>query len=857
MLGKLFKKNKTPQNEGTGEAELPTKLVTKYYLNAKSLKGKPLFELTGKHIIGSDEADIILEDKNVSAPHMEVELVDGVVTVMDLSSEKGTFLGKKQIEPNKKVILRDGDILKLGKLKLIFEEVDEEIPDLDAQNAHVTNLENEIADETSPEENLSEQEDTPSAPAPAQAADDSNELTLEEPASPSAQADSGASDELTLEDSGGEETPDLSEDELIVEEDEKDDKSETKADHGLKVDQEELAATPLKDRTEKTFKLKLYDYDKPDPDAIFKYDESESDNSDKTLTRKIMSALNIKKQQKGLKVKAKKATVVPAANGIVRFLGLIFDTVIFSIVFSLMPQQKTVLVQVDQLITKLLEVVKPLWSQHAMKYVDIAYKEVPALAKMQAEIVKSYKPEYYEYMQILIVFIGFQIIMSLLFGITLGQFFFGMKARGNFFLKRILAPLRVIFNYLFLPLFILLELPTVFSKRSFKEVISFTHIEFVSKARIFITLFIIIPLMGFGFIVSPLFQDFTIPQPIKVIANTNFKIKPDENKFEQGSGVLGFVYENEKAQFYPMIKTVQKEGKKHIILGTRIIISGEDTINSIEIFRDKSLNLSKFFKQYTKLNPMVYLNHKTLLSIVNDASNNNPNFKNTKFPKDQIASEVQNVLEGALTFDINQLDQIQSFATKYGPFFTGHMNIRQKLLKLVNEPIKEVSIKQNGLSFAMNIYTEVGKDKYLYIIPMNAIKTYIYKVKFEIADQISEIDKIRFNVPSDISNYSSLDFLRPYAKKNQVEIKVDEIFQNTYKIMFDSATQFLSEENAKALALLQKSIREMIDLLEANEQTTKLKKEIVDKMIQNLNDLLQAIVEKNNKFFGIKKTKTV
>ena len=97
MLGKLFKKNKTPLNGGTGESELPTKLVTKYYLNAKSLKGKPLFELAAKHLIGSEEGDILLDDKTISAAHLEVELADGVVTVMDLGSEKGTFLGKKQI----------------------------------------------------------------------------------------------------------------------------------------------------------------------------------------------------------------------------------------------------------------------------------------------------------------------------------------------------------------------------------------------------------------------------------------------------------------------------------------------------------------------------------------------------------------------------------------------------------------------------------------------------------------------------------------------------------------------------------------------------------------------------------------
>ena len=851
VLGKLFKKNKTPQNGGTGESELPTKLVTKYYLNAKSIKGKPLFELTDKHIIGSEEGDIILEEKTISAAHMQVELVDGVVTVMDLGSEKGSFLGKKQIDPNKKVILRDGDVLKLGKVKIIFEEVDEEIPDLDAESAHV--MSEEVDDQVEAEQLVDESEevDTPAQASPAEpdVAATSNNLSPED-----------KTGGLTLDDSApeGEEANDLSDG--SVQEDTTGEiiKEDTKANQGLKVTKEELdAVEEEKEKTQKTFKLQLYDYDKPDPDSIYEYDEIDDEKADKTLTRKIMSALNIGSKPDKVKVKSSKGVVSPAANAIVRFLGLLFDVIVFSLVFSMLPMQKMILTQVDQVITKGLAFITPLFKAYALKYVDMAYKQVPALAKMQDEVVKNYKPEYYEYIQVFFVFVAFQMVMTLVFGVTLGQFFFGMKALGNFFLKRLMGPVRVLLNYLLFPFFILFELPTVFSKRSFKEILTFTHIEMTSKFRVFLTLFVIIPLMAFGFIVSPIFKDFTVPKPVKVIANRTFKISKDKNNFEQGSKALKLLYENETASFFPMIKTIQKEGKKHIILGARIINLTGESVESIEILQEKSLNLSKFFKQYTKLNPMVYLNHPTLLSIVNDASNNNPNFKDTKFPKDKIAQELQNVLEGALSFDVNQLDKVQSFMVKYGPFFTGHMNIREKLLKLVDESINQVAIKQNGQAFAIHISTEIEKKKFLYVIPLNSIKSYVYKIQYETNEQISEIDKIRLNVPSGVSTYASLNFLKIYSKETNPELKVDEVFQNTYKILFENSKKFISSQNAKALALLQKSIREMVGLLEINDQTTKLNKDVVDKMIQNLNDLLQAIVDKDANFFGIKKTKTV
>jgi pSer/pThr/pTyr-binding forkhead associated (FHA) protein len=91
-----------PKNSGNEEVEGDYVLETKYYLNGKSIKGKPLYELTSEHIIGSEEGDIIIEDKNVSSKHLQVNLAEGVVTIMDLSSELGTKVIKKRSSLEKK-----------------------------------------------------------------------------------------------------------------------------------------------------------------------------------------------------------------------------------------------------------------------------------------------------------------------------------------------------------------------------------------------------------------------------------------------------------------------------------------------------------------------------------------------------------------------------------------------------------------------------------------------------------------------------------------------------------------------------------------------------------------------------------
>lgn len=74
--------------------------------------------------------DIVLDNLTVSGEHAILHMVGGRVTVEDLHSTNGTYIGGKAV---KREDLRNGDVLEMGKYRLKFEA--ESVPDAVSQIA--------------------------------------------------------------------------------------------------------------------------------------------------------------------------------------------------------------------------------------------------------------------------------------------------------------------------------------------------------------------------------------------------------------------------------------------------------------------------------------------------------------------------------------------------------------------------------------------------------------------------------------------------------------------------------------------------------------------------------------------------
>lgn len=79
--------------------------------------GKEIEVGQDKFLIGrSDSCQLRPKSESVSRKHCILAVQNGRVLVQDLKSRNGTFVNEKRLPPDKAKVLKDGDILRVGKL---------------------------------------------------------------------------------------------------------------------------------------------------------------------------------------------------------------------------------------------------------------------------------------------------------------------------------------------------------------------------------------------------------------------------------------------------------------------------------------------------------------------------------------------------------------------------------------------------------------------------------------------------------------------------------------------------------------------------------------------------------------------
>jgi len=89
----------------------------------EGMTGLPRFELRDKNLVvgRGPSSDISLTDRNASHKHCRISQERGAYIVYDLDSQNGTWVNGKRVKRKK---LREGDILAIGKTKLLFSDAD-------------------------------------------------------------------------------------------------------------------------------------------------------------------------------------------------------------------------------------------------------------------------------------------------------------------------------------------------------------------------------------------------------------------------------------------------------------------------------------------------------------------------------------------------------------------------------------------------------------------------------------------------------------------------------------------------------------------------------------------------------------
>ncbi len=129
MIGKILKKGNEPKKVGNmADLDIDNQSVEiAVYLTFPKLEDGVSKRLESKLTIGSEVGDLILSaDHGVSSRHCSLIVnARNIVSVIDHSSEAGTYINKKRLDPGKSYFLNENDKLKIGNIlaKLEFMEV--------------------------------------------------------------------------------------------------------------------------------------------------------------------------------------------------------------------------------------------------------------------------------------------------------------------------------------------------------------------------------------------------------------------------------------------------------------------------------------------------------------------------------------------------------------------------------------------------------------------------------------------------------------------------------------------------------------------------------------------------------------
>lgn len=318
--------------------------------------------------------------------------------------------------------------------------------------------------------------------------------------------------------------------------------------------------------------------------------------------KKVQKASGAPTIKKGKKIRD------PVAGPLYRFIGFAYNIGFFLLIYKLgLPALK------DKAGVDVFKMVA-----------DLHTKVLPYLKKMPAKLPKEvvFTPEVAEYYDLLrakvlspqifeyvTLYAGYEVIFNFILGIGLGYFLIGMNNGGHFIVSRVLAPLRVALNLITMPLLVF-DFPVIFTKRSFKEIMTLSRYQRRSPFLTFMLAVFILPLLGILAANYPIYPALLEVKPTLTTEEFEFKKKKGgfkDQEFNLQSISLNLkdtkAFVPQRTSYVPSISATKKG------IFPQLIASDFGKNNVVEIIRyQKVIPLEKII-EFIKRDPLLTLFH--------------------------------------------------------------------------------------------------------------------------------------------------------------------------------------------------------------------------------------------------------
>lgn len=583
---------------------------------------------------------------------------------------------------------------------------------------------------------------------------------------------------------------------------------------------------------------------------------------------KSIEAPVVEKRTEEKKTKTLKLVPVLAANSVVRVFAVIGDFLLaysILVIFSPFDEFRSFLQFIPEALSSLM-------GMDASTLIDSLIRDAGFAGDMIRDGV-NFISNTFHFGPILLVFALIRVISTFLFGVSVSELLMGMRATGNRIWARLGGVLRVLIGFVTGPL-ILFDTPAIISRRTLKELLTFTKVTVPSSLVATLGVIVFIPaLIGLA-LVSPLVQGFEPPQSIIVDERVDQRVKVDSAQAEtltkDQSTTLGLELSYDPKELL-IIPNFKFQG-----------VNAKLNLKSSLIFYERSLQRPVDFEVYKKFdfrqllgigmkgNVPLYDKYPEIYNFVYEAMDSNPAFKLRNDEKAQLAFANEFIQFTKSAFALgpeNALDLIRSESF----LIRGLVDYKSSFLSLIEyKDFDRVGFIKLGNTIFMKI-RYLKQKPFDLIMPLQKGEGRIYKVSFDRRENLGELSTQFYKFNFGEANWlpelrtENREILSPLSVfdlfnsgKFREGLLKSELAQSFYGYYFETSGAVLGRGDQMEINIWKEELKNIPKLIEAiPSQATTEGFDPKAKLKENFQDLIDALENNNVEYFGLTQSTTL
>lgn len=483
-----------------------------------------------------------------------------------------------------------------------------------------------------------------------------------------------------------------------------------------------------------------------------------------------------------------------------------------------------------------------------------------------------------DFVSLVVLYAIIRFVTTLFMGVSISEFFLGMRCEGRPVWSRFGGVVRVITGFVTWP-FLIFDIPAIVSRRTLKELVSFTNVIIPSTLLSILGIIFYIPLLLLFLLFSPLIQGLEFPTEVAINSQIDPgvfvpKKSPDDTQavggipaplFFETSSHLGFDLSYDPQELLLIPDFHFQGSKKRLTLKTGLVLYQKSLKENVEMELFKTFNLKKLLGIAIKGNFFLFDKYPRIYDYVYRVDALSTSFKKEASPKDEalFASEVIKLFSTAFSLNLmNSLDIMQEETL----LIKGLIELKSSFFNLLErKEFKDISFIKMGDAIFMKLSVD-GVKPYDLLIPLVMDHGKIYKISFSKKETKDLSSSLLYKSTFKKGRWPGTQKREKSETMTALEVhdlfsepQLDALFkqqgssQALFGYLFETSSKVLRRGDEMEMATWKNSLGKLFQLLE-NLPDPKVPGEELDaksRLVQNTRSIKEAVDTKNVSYFGI------